>query len=411
MAKREQEKKERKTRGRYGDGCIRERSPGRFQITIPGPPRADRKRSQVRKTVGSYREAIREKRRLQLEVEKGAYVKPMKLTVGDLLDDYYARYVVPNNGPQTAQDSKYGIDGKIKPVLGSVALSSLTWQQVEDFRDGLLVGMMATSANKVLGLLKRALKWGVKRELVAVNVGEKVDKLPVGKKKKTVDYSVEHFKELRDAFSGTELELPLTIGLHTGFRLGEVLALWWDDFDFETGTITVRRGLGYVSKVGFYWGGPKTGTSNRIIPMTAGLRRVLEGRFRALEDEFGAEKLKELLSDAHRRVDEDPADNHFFDRSFVPEQVCALADGHQLLGEGVFRYRYRLGLEAAGISGIVFHDLRHHFASAMEHLGIREVTTSHLMGHLTSTMTREVYTHVLDPDLDEAMERMDDYLS
>ena len=169
-------------------------------------------------------------------------MKPMKLTVGDVLDDYYARYVVPNNGPQTAQDSKYSIDGKIKPVLGSVALSSLTWQQVEDFRDGLLVGVMATSANKVLALLKRALKWGVKRELVAVNVCEKVDKLPTGKKKKTVDYSVEHFKELRDVFSGTELELPVTIGLHTGFRLGEVLALWWDDFDFETGTITVRRG-------------------------------------------------------------------------------------------------------------------------------------------------------------------------
>ena len=144
-------KKEKEARGRYGDGYIKERSPGHFRIIIQGIPRADNERSQVRKTVvGSKRDAVREKRRLQLEVEKGAYVKPTKLTVGDLLDDYYARYVVPNNVPQTAQDSKYSIDGKIKPVLGAVALSSLTWQQVEDFRDGLLAGMKAASANIVL---------------------------------------------------------------------------------------------------------------------------------------------------------------------------------------------------------------------------------------------------------------------
>ena len=171
--------------------------------------------------VGSKRDAVREKRRLQLEVEKGAYVKPTKLTVGDLLDDYYARYVVPNNVPQTAQDSKYSIDGKIKPVLGAVALSSLTWQQVEDFRDGLLAGMKAASANIVLVLLKRALKWGVKRELVAVNVGEKVDKLPTSKKKKTVDYSLEHFKKVRDVFLGTDLGVCLRKNVLNDNRLHE----------------------------------------------------------------------------------------------------------------------------------------------------------------------------------------------
>ena len=97
-------KKEKEARGRYGDGYIKERSPGHFRIIIQGIPRADNERSQVRKTVvGSKRDAVREKRRLQLEVERGAYVKPTKLTVGDLLDDYYARYVVPNNVPQTAQ--------------------------------------------------------------------------------------------------------------------------------------------------------------------------------------------------------------------------------------------------------------------------------------------------------------------
>ena len=220
MAKKETEKKEEKTRGRYGDGCIRERSPGHFQIIIPGPPRADGKRSQVRKTfVGPYKGAVSEKRRLHTEVEKGSYVKPSKLTVGDLLDDYHARYVVSKNVPRGAEKIKYDLDGHLKDVLGSIVLSSLTWHQVEDFRDGLLTHMQASSANKLLGLLKRALKWGVKRELVTVNVADKVDNLPMSKRKKKVNYSLENFKKLQDVFSGTELELAVTIALHTGLRV------------------------------------------------------------------------------------------------------------------------------------------------------------------------------------------------
>ena len=406
------EKKEKETRGRYGDGYIKERSPGHFRIIIPGIPRDDKERSQVRKTVvGSKRDAVREKRRLQLEVERGTYVEPVKLTVGDLLDDYHARYVVLNNVPRSAQTFKYNIDSNIKPSLGSVALSSLTWQQVEDFRDGLLAGMQAISVNNNLGLLRRALRWGVKRELVAVNVCEKVDNLPTSKKKKTVDYSLVNFKKVRDVFSGTDLELAVTIALHTGLRIGEVLGLWWNDIDFENGRIAVRRGLAHVNKVGHYWGLPKTATSVRVLPMKAGLRRVLEERWRNLEDELGAEKLKELLKDARRRLDEADSDNCFFATKFVPEQVCAFADDRRLLNQSTFSSRFRRGLEAAGMPGIVVHDLRHHFASAMEHLGVRKRTTSQLMGHTNSTMTDGVYIHDLPEDLDRAMERLDDYLS
>ena len=62
--------------------------------------------------------------------------------------------------PRLLRDSKYSIDGKIKPVLGAVALSSLTWQQVEDFRDGLLAGMKAASANIVLVLVEAGFEVG-----------------------------------------------------------------------------------------------------------------------------------------------------------------------------------------------------------------------------------------------------------
>ena len=113
----------------------------------------------------------------------------------------------------------------------------------------------------------------------------------------------------------------------------------------------------------------------------------------------------------HRRVAEADSDNCFFDPGFVPEQVCAFVGDHGLMNYAIFGSRFRRGLEAAGMPGIVVHDLRHHFASAMEHLGVRKRTTSQLMGHTNSTMTDGVYIHDLPEDLDRAMERLDKYLS
>ena len=78
--------------------------------------------------------------------------------------------------------------------------------------------------------MKRALGWGVKRELVAVNVGDKVSDLPVSRRKKTVDYSVEHFKKLKEVFSGTEVGVGGDYWSVYRLRKGEVLGLWWDDF-------------------------------------------------------------------------------------------------------------------------------------------------------------------------------------
>lgn len=405
-------RKEKRARSRYGDGHIRERSPGHHQITIAGPKGEDGKRGQIIKTViGSHQDAVREKRLMQSEVEKGTYVKATKLTVAEFLDEYHTRYVAVKRKPQGVQAIRYEIDGKIKPVLGSVALSSLTARQVEDFRDGLVAaGLKASSVNNLLGLLRHALKWGVKQEVVGVNVADRVENLPNRQRKKRGDYSLENFKRLEEVFVGTPLELAVTTALHTGVRIGEALGLWLDDIDLEAGTITVRRGLCFASKRGHYWSTTKTESSDRVFGMTTKLRSALQERLRDLEDELGPERLKELLAEAHRREDGAGSDHYFFDPKYVPEQVCALADDHRLLGLNAFDKRFRTLVTQAGMAGVTFHDLRHHFATALHHLGVQKATTSQLMGHSNSRITEEVYTHVLPEDMDRAIEKLDEYL-
>jgi integrase len=62
---------------------------------------------------------------------------------------------------------------------------------------------------------------------------------------------------------------PLLVLLGTaGLRVGEALALRWEDLDLDHGRLAVRRTLQAQRGVGFVFGAPKTRTSNRTVVLT-----------------------------------------------------------------------------------------------------------------------------------------------
>ena len=52
--------------------------------------------------------------------------------------------------------------------------------------------------------------------------------------------TTEEFNHIIERFPmGTTFHIPIMIGYYTGCRIGEVMALTWDDIDLEKGTIDV----------------------------------------------------------------------------------------------------------------------------------------------------------------------------
>ena len=51
----------------------------------------------------------------------------------------------------------------------------------------------------------------------------------------------EEARRLLNMVQGDRLEALYVVALHTGLRQGELLALRWEDLDFETRTLQVRR--------------------------------------------------------------------------------------------------------------------------------------------------------------------------
>lgn len=70
-----------------------------------------------------------------------------------------------------------------------------------------------------------------------------------------------------------------TVLLGTGLRIGEALALTWNDIDFDTGMITIYKTMAYKrgedGKYGYRISPPKTASGNREIPMLDDVKAAL----------------------------------------------------------------------------------------------------------------------------------------
>lgn len=84
---------------------------------------------------------------------------------------------------------------------------------------------------------------------------------------------------------------------------------------------------------------------------------------------------------------------------------CAPRGGH--LHRHNFDKRFREWRDAAGMPDVVFHDLRHTYASLMIRAGVHPKELQELMGHETFRLTMDLYGHLFDGQREAAIERLD----
>jgi integrase len=161
----------------------------------------------------------------------------------------------------------------------------------------------------------------------------------------------------------------------TGMRRGEALGLRWSDVDLDAPRVTINRSLSVVDSE-LVWSTPKTARSRRSVsldPETVGSLR--EHRRRQLEERVAA-------GDAW-----DGADLVFCDQLGGP------------LHPDRFTRAFRSAARRAGVTQIRLHDLRHTWATLALQAGIHPKVVSERLGHATTGITLDIYSHV-QPELD-----------
>lgn len=367
-----------------GEGTVRLRKDGRWEGRIVigydenGLPKT---KNVLAKTKG---ECIEKLKALKSTITPDTPIKlKADMPFGEWLDYWYEAYCKPNARPATQRTYEGYIRLYLHPRLGSIPLNKVTTSDIQQMCTWMMTearvdqkngdgGLSNSQVRNCYSLCDRVLEKAVAEKLIARNPA-KGCKLPPDRSKEMKVLSREDMqKVLIQAKEENYYELFL-LEFATGLRLGELMALQWDDVNLITGELRVNKQVNLVGSK-LVISEPKTKAAVRTLILPPSVRKV--------------------LAEYKTRVNS---------RWLFPSPK---KDDLPIIPSAVSRRLHTL-LEHAGCEQVRFHDLRHTFATnALAH-GMDIKTLSTILGHVSSATTLNTYSHVTDEMRQRAAVKID----
>lgn len=399
-----------------GEGSISRRPDGTWwaRLTVGKDENGKQKRKAF---YGKTRREVQEKLNATLtEINQGIYIEPSNISLEDWIltwmNDYKKNALKPTSySAYTGWVNKY-----IIPHLGRYPLKDIRPDMVQSFvtklvKEELAYGSIATIIQLLTGCLKQA----EKNELIRCNPAINVILPPPSKKKREALTKEEQKAFMAEAEQSYHGDVFLLI-LSTGLRLGEAMALKWEDIDFEKSILHVRRTqVKYFdyerteSKIVITTGVPKTKCSQRAIPLTSTVLDMLKGihnrhincggDWTVAADRHGpSSRGQSTQFKPKQRNPEGEAEGFVF---------CSIYG--EMLKHDTLLSNFRSILHRCEIQKpYTPHCLRHTFATRGLESGIPLKVMQELLGHTSIKMTADLYTHVLPDTKRDAIMRLED---
>ena len=278
------------------------------------------------------------------------------------------------------------VDRHLCPNLGNILLEDLTAPAIEKMYAFLLKegrvdhkgGLSKTSILYTHRVLSKALNHAIKHRILAVNPIKGVD-APKPNRYHGEVYSAEEIMELlRIVKDDPYFEIPVALAAVCGLRRGEILALTYEDIDFEAKIIHINKQLTEQNHK-LVLSAPKSEASNRTISAPIEL-------FNILDRQMAQRCYKPLVTEAVN--------------TFRHLLICR--DDGTPVHPTSFTKKFAKLLKKNGLKKIRFHDLRHPAITMMVNTGIPMKTVSSIAGHANMSTTANIYAHTLTTDKKKA---------
>ena len=307
----------------------------------------------------------------------------------DIADNALAEVAVNRRKDDSTKDYQNILTADVLPTFGEMALKDILPSHIKKWQVFMSEdGISQSRFNKRYYVLKRVLDYATennyidKNPILSVKRSSKLFAKAQAKEKETFTlqeqdallnyvYTGESKKEIRQS---KFIVAFLHVLLLTGCRVGEAMALEWDDIDFNSDTVCISKSIrkGITSST-------KTGVS-RTIPMVQRLKKALltwrESNIRS----------KYLFNVTNKRTPYKES------RSIVDSM-------------------YRPLLEKLNIPFIVMYNCRHTFASLGMENNIPVPIISQCLGHSTTATTQRFYVRLGNLGLDNSRAELEKFLS
>jgi len=322
--------------------------------------------------------------KLEYEYSNGSHFKPVKtMTFQDVyrlwLDQY--RLTVKQSTFFNAKQ----VYNKISPVLGSYKVDKLTVSICQK-----AINDWAKECPGVVRLIKcyasASLKYAIKLKLVTNNPFKDVTIPRLAKEEKINFLDSDQLKTFLEIAEKRDLKQFAVFRLlaYSGMRIGEMLALSWDDVNFTDNTISVNKTLAKSESGSVMINVPKTKTSKRVLDMDAETMQILH-RWKVQQASY---LLKRGINATQK------------------SQLVFINRCNDLLSPHTVRGWYNRIAKAGNLPHITLHGFRHTHATLLFSAGasVKEVQTR--LGHSDVQTTLNIYTHLTRQDQKETIQKL-----
>ena len=399
----------RSTTRRRSEGSVIKRG-SRYTVLLSVPGTDGKRKRTWHSGFATKREAEQALRQLLAAADRGSYVDPSRLTVASFAERFIDHMTTLERDARTVEGYAELLRNHVLPYLGGVRLQRLTPLHLSDLyallrregharlmqrrheelrqagkpirKDSLPPGLSPRMVGHVHRAMHRMLKQAVRWELVSRNVASYLaEDLPSVPTRQMVTLTGEQAGALLRAAENRPLMRSLVLlGVATGARLGELLALRWDHVDLEAGTLKIGWSRRVVNKR-MEVKAPKTESGARTLvlgPATVAalkrLRAEQAGRRLALGGSYHGEDLVICKPDG---------------QPYRPDSVSGM---------------FRMFVDKAGLPKAVHvHTLRHSAASFQAAAGVPASDIAAQLGHKDGgALALKVYVHPMAEGLARA---------
>ena len=304
------------------------------------------------------------------------------MTYKKWLNEWLTHYIKPSSKQRTYEQYSKVAQIHILPYLGDIELTDLTPFVLQKFIADLTTngnkrtgkGLSPNFVKTILSVIQNSLKTAHLVGYLPEYSANKI-KRPKIVEKQVECFSIQEQKKIKEGALAAKKDKyrGIILCLYTGLRIGEMLALTWNDIDFEKSILSITKTCHDGNINGKHvriLDTPKTENSRRQIPLSKTILKMLK------------EMKKRSISE------------------FV------IADGEKPVFVRTYQRMFELLLKKLKLPHKGFHSLRHTFATRALECGMDVKTLSEVLGHKNATITLNRYAHSLWEHKSEMMNKL-----